>query len=165
MTTTTTALVVACEHMDVVSASRVASTCKALQKEAKPWIEARLLAKRVIVAFLKELQPHLVSEYQMATTVIMSVDGYWKSCQRVRYPEERKRVMRVLDDKNGASRLRITWSLDTSEFELFFLLPWRPSWTILVQPLSETAGTIWTDDSSYNKGLWQEILRMGVVTR
>ena len=153
---------VACDHLDVVSATRLASTCKELWKESGPLIEARpeLLAKRVIMGFLKELQPHLVSEYQMPTTLLMSVDDYWQPNRYSRYPDRKERIMRVVDARR-VSRLRIKWSLDKpNEFELFFRLPWRPSWTIMVQPSSETSGTIWTDDSAYAQGLWQEILRM-----
>ena len=130
------AMVVACEHLDVISATRLASCNKELWSDVKPRLDQRpeLLPKRVIMVFLKELQPHLISEYQMPTTLLMSVDDYWQPNSYSRYPDRKERIMRVVDARR-VSRLRIKWSLDKpNEFELFFRLPWRPSWTIMVQP-------------------------------
>ena len=130
------AMVVACEHLDVISATRLVLCNQELWSDVKPRLDQRpeLLPKRVIMAFLKEMQSHLVSEYQMATTVAMSASGYWKPTQHLRDPQAKERTLRVLDE-DRTPRLRIKWSLDTAnEFELFFRLPWRPSWTIMVQP-------------------------------
>ena len=145
--------------LDVISAMRLASCSKKLWNGAKPLIEARpeLLPRRIVMAFIKELQPRLLSEYEMATTVRLNVMPGWWSRKYQKCMDKVSHMLEVVDEY-GNERVTITWSLDTAEFEMFFYLPYRGSTTIRVQPSSELAGTIWTDDSSYEKGLWQEIL-------
>ena len=155
-----------CNHLDALSAVRFAATCKCIHAAVKDSVDNRtdLLPMRVVMSTVRDLQAHLLSEYQLHTVQQFDIT-YSKNFPGCKY-------FGVSLDSDARRGVVMTgFALDTPDLTVSMLLPWRKNHFPLrdpeqyqsfsICPSTDTAGVV--DHASYENGLFKALLETHIV--